>query len=306
MGGRRLQPLHFARQAWAAASTHGYGYEPQPLGTRFSADTVNGYYLDLTGKTEAAVPSTALPPADLAQLALGWWERHAAGELHAAERFVALAELLEATAERASDGLRWSYSMPVAKYGLTGPWYSAMAQGQVASVFVRAVALTADERYQRLGTEAIAPLLARSDTDLVTHTPDGPILEEAPSRPPSHILNGWIYALWGLFDVAVGLGDAAARERFEASAQCLATRLDRYDAGWWTRYSLFPHQLPDLAKPFYHRLHAAQAEAMWRLTGAEPFARAAARWRRYDRLPNRTRAILQKALFVAVERRFLR
>jgi hypothetical protein len=75
--------------------------------------------------------------------------------------------------------------------------------------------------------------------------------------------------------------------------------LDQYDVGWWTRYSLYPHLLPDLAKPFYHRLHIDQVEVLYRLTGFEEFRSAARRWRGYDNHVYRIAAIAQKAMFVA-------
>jgi hypothetical protein len=282
-----------ARGAWNAALARGHGYEPQPLGARMSATSVEGYFVDLMAKTHDESEPSSLLPADLAQLALGWGERLLAGDPGAGERLTELAELLAAAAVEAPDGLRWPYGLAVPKYGLAPPWYSAMAQGQAASVFVRALRHTGDDRYRHLASAAIGPLLVEGESDLVTQTPGGPILEEAPSEPRSHILNGWIYALWGVFDVAVGLGDARARRRFDDSAGCLAELLPRYDVGWWTRYSLFPHRLSDLAKPFYHRLHCTQVEVLWRLTSLEPFARAAERWQRYDRWPNRCAAIAQ-------------
>jgi heparosan-N-sulfate-glucuronate 5-epimerase len=142
-------------------------------------------------------------------------------------------------------------------------------------------------------------LIQRGGWSVVADTEYGPALEEAPSHPMSLILNGWIYALWGLRDVAVGLRHREADEMLGASSECLLRMLPHYDTGWWTRYSLYPHLLPDLAKPFYHRLHVWQAEVMHRLTGNEGFGAAAARWRRYDRAASRVRLIAQKAAFVA-------
>jgi hypothetical protein len=284
--------------------SRGAGYEPQPQGAFFDGRSVSGYFVDLRTKTTAATatrPET-LSPAALAQLALGWWERALAGEVGALAAFGRTTALLESRAEQDLDGIRWRYRVAVPKYGLAPPWYSAMAQGQAASVFVRAYLATCDERYRAIARAAALPLLAASDTDLVTIDEEGPILEEAPTDPPSHILNGWIYALWGLWDVSVGLADRRAAARFEASAACLAAMLDRYDVGWWTRYSLYPHRLADLAKPFYHALHATQAGVMYGLTGRPEFAEAASRWRRYDAGGRRARALIQKAAFVAVAR----
>ena len=298
--------LEAVRSTWGSLASRGPGYEPQPPGPLHEWSAVRGYFLDLRAKTEApgASEPRALQPAALAQLALGYWDRSLAGETGSAAAFDRLCGLLAERGEKAADGRRWPYSVPVAKYRLRPPWHSAMAQGQVASVFVRAHLATGEERWRTLAREAVRPLLATATSDLVTLTLAGPILEEAPSAPRSHILNGWIYALWGLWDVHVGLGDEGAGDRFAAGSRCLASLLERYDLGWWTRYSLYPHRVLDLAKPFYHRLHATQAAIMHRLTGLGEFAHAAERWPEYDEPLRRTLALAQKGVFVVAVRAF--
>jgi len=206
--------------------------------------------------------------------------------------------LLEQHGEELDGELLWPYPMSLRKYRLDPPWYSALAQGQAASVFVRAQLQSGDERFARAARSSIAPLLPGSTSGLLAVTADGVVPEEAPSQPPSLILNGWIYALWGLWDVAVGLGDRDCQAVFEDSTRCLQRSLERYDVGWWSRYSLFPHPLPDLAKPFYHRLHVDQLEVLYRLVGYPEFLDTSRRWAGYDTIPRRLAALGQKALFV--------
>jgi glycosyltransferase involved in cell wall biosynthesis len=277
----------------ASALSRGPGYEPQPLGRHFATDEVRGYYLDLSTKTTS--PSAGAPhqlvPAGLAQLALGWWERSLDGEDAALEAFDRICRLLLDRAEPRGDALLWPYDMAVPKYGLRPPWFSAMAQGQIASVFVRAAAR--DERAAETALRALRPLLDRAEP-LVVETNRGPVLEEAPSTPPSQVLNGWIYALWGVRDVAVGLGSAEAATLCDESLASLRAKLAEYDTGWWSRYSLWAGG-HDLAKPFYHRIHIVQLEALKRLTGVDEFGAVAARWRTYDTRAAATRAVLAKA-----------
>ena len=276
----------------AAALSRGPGYEPQPLGKRFGVEDVRGYYLDLSAKTTS--PTAARPerlvPAGLAQLALGWWERSLTGDEQALVGFETACGLLLDRAVSHAEGLLWPYDVPVPKYGLRPPWFSAMAQGQVASVFVRAAAL--DERAADAALRALRPLLDRAEP-FVVDAQAGPVLEEAPTRPPSRVLNGWIYALWGVRDVAVGLDCPEAGALFAESLEALLAKLDEYDTGWWSRYSLWEDGR-DLAKPFYHRLHVAQLEALHTLTGVAAFAAVASRWRRYDTPAAVVRAVLAK------------
>ncbi len=291
------------RRALKAAFSRGEGYEPQPPGVFFDDRAVRGYFLDLRAKTVA--PSARRPqrllPADLAQLALGWWERSLAGDGAAEERFFELCRLLQATAERRPGELRWPYSVRVPKYGLEPPWYSALAQGQIASVFVRAHLRSGRDEYALTAELAAAPLLVGSASELVSATPFGPVLEEAPGRPASHILNGWIYAVWGLWEVQIGLGLGRVADTLAATLACLRALLPRYDLGWWSRYSLLPGPVEDVAQPFYHRLHADQLEVLYRLTGVPDFRQAARRWRSYDTPAARARALAHKGMLALLQ-----
>ena len=281
-----LSEIRATRMA-AAALSWGPGYEPQPLGRRFGTEDVRGYYLDLSAKTTSSTADAPerLVPAGLAQLALGWWERSLGGEERAAAAFESACELLLERAVPQGDALVWPYDVAVPKYGLRPPWFSSMAQGQIASVLVRAGAA-------EKALAALRPLLDRSEP-FVVDLGVGPVLEEAPTTTPSCVLNGWIYALWGVRDVAVGLGSAEAARLFDESVQTLLATLDEYDTGWWSRYSLWAAGR-DLAKPFYHRIHVAQLEALHALTGAPELAAVARRWRGYDTRTAAARAVLVK------------
>jgi heparosan-N-sulfate-glucuronate 5-epimerase len=293
--------IAFARRSVRSALSIGPGYEAQPAGAFVDVRIVRGYFIDFRAKTTSptAARPEALVPAGLAQLALGWWERHLAGDAGAMEHFLRVCGLLAASGVDGQSELLWPYEMPVPKYHLAPPWYSALAQAQAASAFVRAHLASGDDQFAELARRSIAPVLPGSSSGLLMSTLDGPVPEEAPSNPPSLILNGWIYALWGLWDVAVGLGDRLSRQVLDESVECLRRTLHRYDIGWWSCYSLYPHRLPDLAKPFYHRLHIDQLEVLHRLTGVAEFGAAARRFAAYDTRAHRMRAVAQKTLFVA-------
>src|SRR5262245_18344582 len=166
----------------------GLGNEPQPVGTRIDPGSVRGYYVDLTAKTAASTATTpkTLPPAGLAQLALGWHERALEGDAVAAGCFDSLCTLLAERGIRREDGVRWAYVMAVPKYRVHPPWFSAMAQGLVASVFARAFLASGDDSWRALALDAIRPLLVKAESDLVSFTPRGPILEEVPGEPRAH------------------------------------------------------------------------------------------------------------------------
>jgi heparosan-N-sulfate-glucuronate 5-epimerase len=296
--GGRLFSLSAIPRAWRAAFSRGVSYEHIPPGRHIVPDEVHGYYMDFRAKTIAQTAAERLLPAALAQLGLGWCERGLEGDSRAEEEMERVYALLAPRGRAASDGVRWEHEIEVAKYGVEPPFSSALAQGQIASFFVRVARERADVELERLARGAIEPLLAQSTTDLVSLTANGPILEEIPSRPRSHILNGWISALWGLLDVAIAYDDARARAAYEANLDSLEAHLGAYDTGWWTKYSLYPFTLPDLAKPIYHVFQTDQMAVLARLTGRRVFGEAASRWRGYDTRVGRARVVAQKGRFV--------
>lgn len=283
--------------------SRGPGYEPVPAGTAYDERSVRGYYIDYSAKTTspAFADPAQLTAVDAIQLGLAWYERELAGDRAARERFIAVCDHVEGRGEDAGDELRWSMRYPAPKYRLAPPWCSALSQGQAASLFVRAHVATGDDRYAELALRAARPLIAGRGSELVTETAAGPILQEYPSDPPSHVLNGWISALWGLWDVRLALGDERTGAALEATLGCLRANLGAYDTGWWTRYSLFPLPLQDLAKPIYQTFHVAQLRVLHRLTGHDDIGATAERWAGYDRPASRARALAQKAVFAAVD-----
>jgi hypothetical protein len=122
--------------------------------------------------------------------------------------------------------------------------------------------------------------------------------EEYILAPPTHILNGFIWALWGVYDFYLAAGSAEARELFAAGVKTLHTNLHRYDLGFWSLYEQSRTRLPMIASPFYHRLHITQLRGMHRLTGDGIFAQFADRWQRYAHSrTKRTRALCYKGAF---------
>jgi heparosan-N-sulfate-glucuronate 5-epimerase len=201
-------------------------------------------------------------------------------------------------------GLAYFFPMPHT-YRVRPPWFSAMAQGEAASLLVRASAT--DAAFGDAATRAVLPLLER-EHGLVAETAEGPVLQEYPTAPPAHVLNGWIFGLWGLYDVSLtGSGRAGdAARAFSDGVAAVAARLPLYDAGLdWSRYDLFPHPLVHVASPFYQRLHAEQLLATARLRPDLPLlAATGARWRRAAGRPlPRAVAVARKGAFRLVRPR---
>jgi hypothetical protein len=195
-------------------------------------------------------------------------------------------------------------------YRLEPPWLSAMAQGQGASLLAQVAAAGGDERYAEAARRAVGPLQVDVERGGVLTTLRGhDFYEEYPTRPGSYVLNGVIFTLWGLLDLWRRLGDDAARPPYQAGLDMLEDCLHLWDAGYWSRYDLFPHPVVNLASSFYHSLHVNQLTALQHLSPRPGMDAALARFAEYRQHPANTRRVLaRKVLFrLAVPRnRYLR
>jgi len=198
----------------------------------------------------------------VAQTALGYWERALDGEA-THDRFLGLADWLVRQAQPGPDGVVWRTALPLPKYEIAEPWPSAMGQGEAISVLLRAHAHAGEQRYADVAVQALGPMAVDVAEGGVARRIDGHlVLEEYPAARPVAILNGWIFALLGVHELATAGGEPAAAALFEESYAGLLALLPRYDTGWWSLYSLYPHARPDLAKPFYQRLHPVMLDAL--------------------------------------------
>ena len=264
---------------------------PQLRATFAPGDPNAGYYNDLRPHLHRFVtnPDTAASdvgrltqdrlnanPITIVQVGLGAWQA-----ARADTRWLKTVRLIVdwLLAEIADDGAIEYLFAKRHTYRLLPPWTSAMAQAEAASLLVRAATSLDEPRLVTLGERAIAPILA-VDSPLVTATPEGPVLQEYPTSPASHVLNGWIFALWGLYDVAcLASNGHRVHGLLQDSVDALARRLPQYTIGTlWSRYDLYPHPLANRSSPFYHRLHIEQLAALAELFPHPVFAETAARW----------------------------
>lgn len=189
----------------------------------------------------------------------------------------------------------WEY-----RQTLKRPWYSALAQGQGISLLVRAFRETGDSRYLEAARRAFIPFkVGISDGGVTYVDPNGQTwFEEYIVWPPTHILNGFIWASWGVRDYALATNDSAAKDLFDRAVMTLSRRLSSFDTGFWSLYEHSGTLLPMLASKFYHSLHIVQLRVMFTLTGNPEFANFADKWESYRHSSwNTSRAFAGKALF---------
>lgn len=279
----------------------------------------HAYHIDLRDKV---TKSGATPAAAAAALAALTSDRARAnpvsilqvglGALQLRDRgFVPLVADVVAWVEGAIDDrglLAYRFPMPHT-FPLDAPWFSALAQGEAVSLLLRAATVLERPELVLLAERAASSLLEPA-AGLIATTPEGPVLQEYPTRPPAHVLNGWLIALWGLHDLACAPDadpDLARRagDAFAAGAAAVAERIDRYRTPvGWSLYDLYPHPLPNVASPFYHRLHVAQLLRQHELAPDPRLRVVAEEWgRAADDTARRSLAVARKIAFRAVRPR---
>jgi hypothetical protein len=172
---------------------------------------------------------------------------------------------------------------------------SAMYQGEVMSVFVRAWSYTQKEVFLEAAQKSMMPLTRKiCDKGVLGKiSVNGVLWYEERCNPPSrHILNGMIYTLWGLRDVMAISTNPLAKELWEQGVESVAKSLELFDTGFWSRYWVPEDGLEYVASMMYHNLHVIQLEQLYAQTGNKIFNEYAGRFESYARSPiNRIKAI---------------
>lgn len=242
-------------------------------------------------------------PIAIAQYGLGNYNLfRRTGDPERRRRFLAVVDWLVANLEQNPAGLwvwnhhfDWEYRTP-----LKAPWYSALAQGQGISLLVRAHQETDNPAYLEAAQRAFAAFLETTDKGGVTYVDKEGYtwFEEAIVDPPTHILNGFIWAAWGVYDYHLYTRSQEAERLFAEAVRTLKDNLHCFDAGFWSLYEQSGTRMKMLASPFYHRLHIVQLQVMHKLTNEPVFADYTRRWEAYQHDPlKRALALAYKALF---------
>ncbi len=144
--------------------------------------------------------------------------------------------------------------------------YGAMCQGEGASLLIRMYIETKDVQYLEAAISAINfMLLPVEQGGTSIYRNDILILLEYTHREP--VLNGWIFAIFGLHDILCVHDSKKYRLAFDKTINSLKKYLERFDTGYWSYYDLDQK----IASPFYHNLHIAQLEALYLITNQSIF-----------------------------------
>lgn len=160
-------------------------------------------------------------------------------------------------------------SIPILEKG----WISAMAQGEALGTLSVAYHATGEEKYLDCARGVFATLHTNTDSLWCFGVDEKNYywLEEYPSEDFCHVLNGKLYALWGIWDYYVVTRDPFALTLFKAGIRTVADNYSYWQArtGKWSYYCR--HRF---AEAGYHQIHLSQLQIYADFFGIPEFREA--------------------------------
>lgn len=278
--------------------------------------SLDDYYIDFVEKTNYAGPydKNGIPmleyfgeigcqynPCAVAQYALGHYQlfRRKGVDKNRAI-FIKMSDwLVDTLIDSPSSLAMWFYNFDLDAYNITKPWPSALAQSQGVSVLVRAYKLTGEERYKHAAALAIKPLVENVNNGGLLYEDDtGSYLEEIVADKKTGILDGMIFAVFGLYDYGFVIKDEKVSRVLVSCELTIRKMLPEYDVGYWSRADLYQKSPFMLASFFYHNLHVKQLNVLYSLTGELEYKLFSKKWDEYQKsLVNKARALFHKIYF---------
>jgi heparosan-N-sulfate-glucuronate 5-epimerase len=221
-------------------------------------------------------------PVTISQVALGCYHSYKRTKSDEARRIYLnqIVWLKTHAIEDGDDHARYEYSFAWPSYGLQPGWRSGLAQGQAISALIRYHYDTGDESVlplvRKLKSEMLRPISAGG---LVTMSPEGELwIEEYPSTPPSFVLNGFISAVFGLYEYTrLFPGSDHAKTELSAAIAGIKAALPHYDTGDWMYLHRMAAPLPR-ANAGYALTYIGQMRTLWEITGDPLFLATELRW----------------------------
>lgn len=227
----------------------------------------------------------------LAHYALSWHGRHIRSGEPIDMFLKATNKLLEMQQPNGGVPYLYSYKHYAQSDAFDVPWFSGMAQGHVISTYARAYDLTGDQKYRDAGEIALtfmmaptsqggtATTLADLDASLSSHI----WIEEWVTTPASYTLNGYMFALLGLYDWCHAADSQRACDWFDQGIESLLIVLPKFDIGGFSVYDLAHHTLGVDPMPniYYHKVHIELLRSLGSVTGESELLEYADRWLGY-------------------------
>lgn len=273
-----------------------YWHPEMIASSKISKDRIGEYYIDTRAKSnypgnydENEIPLVNLNgkdtyiPVTIAQYALGNYDKFIDTNEEIYIKIVKKCAdwFIENIRELGINNKGYIHENSQEIYKIKAPWFSALAQAQAISVLSRYYNYSKEEKYLNIALELLESFEVKVINGGIFNLLNNDYFyEEYPSNIPSYVLNGFIFAIWGLLDLYIVSNNEKAKELYDKGIITLEKNINLYNIKWlnWSKYDLYPFKVKNITSIFYHKLHVEQLKAMYRLTGNDIFKVYYTKW----------------------------
>ncbi len=156
---------------------------------------------------------------------------------------------------------------------MQAPWYSAMAQGQVLSVYVRLFERTNKKHYLDIAKKVFNSFNTyqnQGDNPWVSYVDKKGYLwlEEYPMNNPNFTLNGMIFAIYGIYDYYRVTKDEKASLILKSAIATIEKYISEFRNDGDISYYCLEHKV---MSEKYHMIHVEQLDMLYKITGDKEF-----------------------------------
>ena len=222
-------------------------------------------------------------PVVIAQFALSFYNGKEIINTDDSNHFLEIASFL---CDYISDdgGAPYNFEYSIHGIPLNNPWYSAMAQGHILSVFSRAYLINGEEKYILKGKKVFDFMVNSCKVDLASFTQLHPdltkyqdyyIYEEYVAKIGNYVLNGNLFALIGLHDWYELTNNSEVLNAFLDGCKTIELLLPYYDYYGTTSYDLV-HLVNntnwiEFDSTYAHDYHIVLLDALFKFTNNQVF-----------------------------------
>lgn len=207
-----------------------------------------------------------------------------------AEEFVEkLSRILNYAIENQNEDGSWNCFEPIGSSLYT---VSSMCQGEGASLLIRGYKLFDRLDYLEAAKKAVDFMLLPLEQGGTSICIGNELfLEEYPQKDRISVLNGWIFSLFGIYDLSLLYPEYG--KCFAISCETLREHIGEYDTGYWSYYDVGKR----IASPAYHDLHIELLKVMNELYPCTEFKKYAEIFQKYQMSKyKRNKAIMIKII----------
>lgn len=175
------------------------------------------------------------------------------------------------------DEIAFPYLFNLKEYELIAPWYSGLAQGNAASIFIRAYYLSNDEKFKKLALKSLNFMLKSLEKGgCQTETPEGLMwISEYPNDKVPYVLNGFVFSIIGLGEYSALSDDINFQNLFMDYVHVLKEVIPYYEKDDWLIYDRLHNKKVDNN---YMGFQILQLYQLYEMTNDDYFFKKAREW----------------------------